>query len=45
MGYRHASIPKRIDAIKKLGAENGFDVDATEDAGRFNDADLNNRYT
>ena len=40
MGYRHASIPKGIDAIKKLGAVHGFDVDATEDAGRFNDADL-----
>lgn len=31
-GYRHASIPVGIAAIKKLGAENGFDVDATEDS-------------
>ena len=31
-GYRHASIPVGIAAIKKLGTENGFDVDATEDS-------------
>jgi type 1 glutamine amidotransferase len=35
-GYRHASIPVGIEAIKKLGAENGFEVDATEDSTWFN---------
>ncbi len=34
-GFRHASIPAGIAAIKKLGAENGFDVDATEDSTWF----------
>ncbi len=34
-GYRHGSIPAGITAIKKLGSENGFHVDATEDAGAF----------
>jgi type 1 glutamine amidotransferase len=34
-GFRHASIPFGIDAIKKLGAENGFAVDATEDSTWF----------
>lgn len=31
-GYRHASIPKGIDAIKLLGEKNNFSVDATEDS-------------
>ena len=30
-GFRHGSIPKGIEAIKKLGQENAFYVDATED--------------
>lgn len=30
-GYRHASIPKAIAAIRRLGRENGFAVSATED--------------
>jgi type 1 glutamine amidotransferase len=34
-GFRHASIPVGIAAIKKLGAENGFDVAATEDSSIF----------
>jgi type 1 glutamine amidotransferase len=34
-GFRHASIPVGIAAIKKLGAENNFDVDATEDSTFF----------
>jgi len=33
--FRHASITNGIAAIKQLGAENGFRVDATEDASRF----------
>src|ERR1017187_5318535 len=35
-GYRHSSIPVGIAAIKKLGLENDFDVDATEDSTMFN---------
>jgi cytochrome c len=34
-GYYHESIPSGIAAIQKLGAENGFDVDTTKDAGLF----------
>lgn len=30
-GYRHASIEPGVEALKKLGAENGFKVTATED--------------
>jgi type 1 glutamine amidotransferase len=39
-GYHHQSIPAGIAAIKKLGAENNFDVDVTEDSTWFNDATL-----
>jgi uncharacterized protein len=39
-GYRHASIGAGIAAIKKLGSENGFEVDATEDSTWFNTATL-----
>ena len=39
-GFRHDSIPNAIAAIKKLGADHGFQVDATEDAAAFNDANL-----
>ena len=39
-GFRHSSIETGIAAVKKLGAENGFDVDATEDATVFNDTTL-----
>lgn len=34
-GYRHASIPDGIEAIRKLGLEHDFAVDATEDAAVF----------
>src|SRR5258708_38516282 len=34
-GFRHSSIPNGIAAIRRLGQENGFAVDATEDAGAF----------
>lgn len=34
-GFRHASIPQGIAAIQKLGAANGFSVDATEDSTLF----------
>ncbi|MGH9366198.1 MAG: ThuA domain-containing protein [Thermoanaerobaculia bacterium] len=39
-GFRHASIPDGVAAIRRLGAENGFEVDATEDASVFDDARL-----
>src|SRR5262245_57027281 len=39
-GYRHASIEPGIAAVRKLGAENGFAVDATEDASTFNNRNL-----
>src|SRR4051794_11417284 len=39
-GYRHQSIPVGIEAIKKLGAENHFSVDATEDSLAFTPQNL-----
>jgi type 1 glutamine amidotransferase len=39
-GFRHSSIPKGIEAIKKLGEENNILVDATEDSTYFTDANL-----
>lgn len=39
-GYRHASIEKGQEAIKKLGAENGFEVTISEDPGLFTDESL-----
>ena len=35
MGYRHGSIERGVEIVKNLGAENGFKVDATEDASFF----------
>ena len=39
-GFRHSSIPNGIAAIRKLGQENGFAVDATEDARAFTQKNL-----
>ncbi len=39
-GFRHDSISNGIDAIRQLGQQNNFDVDATEDASSFNDTNL-----
>jgi type 1 glutamine amidotransferase len=39
-GFRHASIPVAIQAVRDLGAHNGFAVDATEDSSDFTDANL-----
>jgi len=39
-GFRHSSIPNGIAAIRKLGQEHGFAVDATEDAGAFTQKNL-----
>ena len=41
-GFRHSSIPAGIQAIIKLGASKGFDVDTTENAEKFNDDSLKN---
>ena len=38
--YRHASITNGIKAIRQLSHENGFTVDATEDATAFNSENL-----
>lgn len=43
-GFRHDSIPDGIAAVKALGRQHGFTVDATEDAAAFNDKRLS-RYT
>ncbi|MDB5150494.1 MAG: hypothetical protein JWQ57_4514 [Mucilaginibacter sp.] len=40
MGFHHASIDAGIVAIKKLGAENGFDVDTTKNSAMFNEDTL-----
>ena len=39
-GFRHGSIPTGIAALKKLGDQNGFTVEATEDAAQFTEANL-----
>lgn len=39
-GFRHASIPVGIKAIIKLGTEQDFTVEATEDATFFDDENL-----
>ncbi|WPO76831.1 ThuA domain-containing protein [Flavobacterium sp. KACC 22761] len=39
-GFRHESIPAGIAAIKKLGSENNFLVDATEDSLAINSKNL-----
>ncbi|WP_328322129.1 ThuA domain-containing protein [Kribbella sp. NBC_00382] len=39
-GFRHDSIPAGIQAIRDLGAANGFTVTATEDSAVFNTAQL-----
>lgn len=39
-GFRHDVIPTGIAAVMKLGKENGFDVDTTENAAYFNEDSL-----
>ncbi len=39
-GWRHDSIEAGVDAVMALGEENGVFVFATEDAGYFNESDL-----
>lgn len=40
-GFRHSSIKAGKEALLKLGKENNFAVDTTEDAAYFNDKTLN----
>ena len=40
LGFRHSNIPLGIKAIRQLGAENGFTVDATEDSSVFTQSNL-----
>ncbi|MFE3266808.1 ThuA domain-containing protein [Streptomyces sp. NPDC059215] len=39
-GFRHDAIPEGIATLRELGAEGGFTVDATEDAGAFTPRNL-----
>jgi len=39
-GFRHASIPAGVAAVRRLGEEHGFVVEATEDASRISDSGL-----
>ncbi|WP_295128296.1 ThuA domain-containing protein [uncultured Chitinophaga sp.] len=39
-GFRHAAIPAGIKALQKLGADNGFIVDTTENAAKFTEDSL-----
>ena len=39
-GYRHSSIGVGIATVRRLGQENGFSVDATEDGGAFTSKNL-----
>lgn len=41
-GFYHTSIPDGIDAIQKMGAENGFVVDTTENSEIFTEENLRN---
>lgn len=39
-GFRHDSIEKGVEAIKQLGQEHGFQVEATEDSTQFTPENL-----
>ena len=39
-GYHHGSIPKGVEAIRKIGIEKGFDIDTTADASLFTTKNL-----
>lgn len=39
-GYRHGSIPKGIEAIKRYAEPAGIKVDTTENAAKFNEENL-----
>lgn len=39
-GFRHESIPAGVDAVRAIGADRGWAVEATEDASVFSDDSL-----
>jgi cytochrome c len=39
-GFRHASIPAGLRAVRELGRRNGLEVDTTENAGAFTPSNL-----
>ncbi|WDV55699.1 ThuA domain-containing protein [Streptomyces coeruleorubidus] len=39
-GFRHDSIPEGVAAVRQLGEQGGFTVDATENAGAFTSSNL-----
>ena len=39
-GFRHGSIEAGVAALRALGQQNGFAVDATEDAGAFSERNI-----
>lgn len=39
-GFRHSSIEVGVEAVRSLGADNGFTVEATEDPTAFTDENL-----
>ena len=39
-GHHHDSTPEGKEAVRKLAAENHFTADFTDDAAKFNDANL-----
>lgn len=39
-GYVHENISASVEAIRKMGAEKGFDVDVSDDPASFTDANL-----
>src|SRR5579863_114996 len=39
-GYVHDNIAASVEAIRKMGAESGFGVDASDDPAVFTDANL-----
>jgi cytochrome c len=41
-GFYHTSIPAGVEAIKRLGAENGFAVDTTSNSELFTEENLQN---
>ncbi|MFW7413395.1 ThuA domain-containing protein, partial [Demequina sp. SO4-18] len=41
-GFRHGNIPTGISTIEQMGLDNGFTVDATEDATAFTEENLAN---
>ncbi|MEQ8472820.1 MAG: ThuA domain-containing protein [Marinoscillum sp.] len=43
-GFRHQSIEVGIETIKDIGAQEGYNVDATEDASLINEENLSNYH-